>query len=474
MKTKAGTHALLILTAVIAALTPFLPEQNKAFAHGEHGRGGADVVVAPKATGDYIEGAPEPEKTPLIRQNPKIEGLRKQIEEREEMIEKTEEEIEGINKELTQISQKKNTLQNELSRLDLTNRRNEEQINVTEEDVEKRVLTLESLGNSIDDNVENIKTLRRVLRKNYQRANEFELQATETLAFFHSSFFELVRRMEDLDRYSEALNEQLDLLENETNRLEENKEGVMVERKEIEQKQKELEDRRRIYNISIANKKSLVGKTRNDEATHQRQLLKKQQERLKLQQEISDYESRIEYLHDPSTVPPPRKGLLRIPLSAPVRVTQNFGATDFARANALRYGKPFHDGIDFGIPSGTKLFASADGTIVGTGNTDLVSTCQSWGKWVLIKHEFGLSTLYAHLSLIKAQVGQKVKAGDLIGYTGNTGFSTGAHLHLGVYASRGIRVVPYEEVSAGSRCRGLLVPVAAKDAKLDPRSYLAL
>ena len=128
----------------------------------------------------------------------------------------------------------------------------------------------------------------------------------------------------------------------------------------------------------------------------------------------------------------------------------------------------------FGLPTGTQLFASADGIVIGTGNTDIVSSCQSWGKWVVIKHGFGLSTLYAHLSLVKVRLGQKVKAGELIGYSGNTGFSTGPHLHFSVYDSSGLRIVPYEQVSRNARCRGLIVPVAAQEAKLDPSKYLPL
>ena len=79
--------------------------------------------------------------------------------------------------------------------------------------------------------------------------------------------------------------------------------------------------------------------------------------------------------------------------------------------------------------------------IVGTGNTDEPRGCYSYGKWILIKHENGLSTLYAHLSLIKVNAGETVNTGDIIGYSGNTGYSTGPHLHLTVYATQGVKIV---------------------------------
>ena len=245
--------------------------------------------------------------------------------------------------------------------------------------------------------------------------------------------------MEEVGRYSRALNKHLKMLQNEVRSLEKNKGEVLSEKTKLEREQKELEDRKKIYQFSIGSKKKLVQETKNDEKTYQKQKSDLEKQRLELLQEVYEYESRIEYLRDPKSVPEPKKGLLLIPFDIKPRITQRFGNTAFARANAYRYGKPFHDGMDFGTPTGTRLLSSADGVIVGTGNTDLVRSCQSWGKWILIEHPFGLSTLYAHLSLIKVRTGQKVEAGGLIGYTGNTGNSTGPHLHFGVYDSNGIR-----------------------------------
>ena len=410
----------------------------------------------------------------LIREDPEISGLREQITDREKRIQKTEEEIKTINKELDQIYKKKRTLQNDLSGLTLTNRRNEAQIEVTEETIKYGQLTINSLDSSIENNEENLKTLHTVLMKNYRRANEFELRDSDLAIFLNNSFFDILRSLEEVSRYSVALQNHLTLLEQETEQFEENKETVSSERRTLIRKQRELEDRRKIYQFSIDAKKRIADKTKNDEVEYQKLLKQKIQERLELQQEIFEYESRIDYLHDPESVPPPRKGLLRVPFDIPVRITQGFGETEFSRANARKYIGGVHSGLDFGMPTGTELLSSADGVVIGTGNTDLVSRCQLWGKWVLIRHPFGLTTIYAHLSLVKVRLGQKVKAGDLIGYSGNTGFSTGPHLHFGVYDSNGIRVVPYERVSSSSRCRGLLVPVSAHEAKLNPKDYLPL
>jgi murein DD-endopeptidase MepM/ murein hydrolase activator NlpD len=107
-----------------------------------------------------------------------------------------------------------------------------------------------------------------------------------------------------------------------------------------------------------------------------------------------------------------------------------------------------------------------------TGNTDAVPGCYSWGKWTLIDHANGLSTLYAHQNVVGVTAGQKVNTGDIIGYVGNTGFSTGPHLHFTVYAKDGVNVRRFNEIKTVTSCGPATTPVAATDAYIDPILYL--
>jgi len=87
----------------------------------------------------------------------------------------------------------------------------------------------------------------------------------------------------------------------------------------------------------------------------------------------------------------------------------------------------FHKGLDFSVFTGTLIYAPADGVIQSarySGNR---------GKHIKINHEFGYNTLFLHLSKINVKRGQKVKRGDLIGQTGNSGRSTAPHLHYEVH-----------------------------------------
>ena len=85
-----------------------------------------------------------------------------------------------------------------------------------------------------------------------------------------------------------------------------------------------------------------------------------------------------------------------------------------------------HNGTDFRAPSGSRIFAAADGVVTFVGYER-----KGYGRYVKIDHGLGRTTLYAHMSRItkNLRAGQKVERGDVIGYVGRTGLATGPHLH---------------------------------------------
>lgn len=92
------------------------------------------------------------------------------------------------------------------------------------------------------------------------------------------------------------------------------------------------------------------------------------------------------------------------------------------------YGEPhFHTGIDIANNIGTPIHATADGTVKYTGWQE------GYGKVVVLEHKFGYSTVYGHLSTIKVKPGQKISRGEVVGLMGDTGTSTGPHLHYEVW-----------------------------------------
>jgi murein DD-endopeptidase MepM/ murein hydrolase activator NlpD len=94
-----------------------------------------------------------------------------------------------------------------------------------------------------------------------------------------------------------------------------------------------------------------------------------------------------------------------------------------------------HQGVDYTLPEGSRVFATADGTIKE------VSTRSTSGQSVVIDHGNGFETSYSHLGKINVRKGEKVKRGDIIALSGNTGLSLAPHLHYEV-RNNGMRVDP--------------------------------
>lgn len=87
-----------------------------------------------------------------------------------------------------------------------------------------------------------------------------------------------------------------------------------------------------------------------------------------------------------------------------------------------------HAGLDFAAPQGTPIYATADGIVKLAGNSG-----NGYGNYVVVNHGYGYETLYGHQYRIKVKAGQRVKRGELIGWVGSTGKSTGPHLHYEVH-----------------------------------------
>jgi len=114
---------------------------------------------------------------------------------------------------------------------------------------------------------------------------------------------------------------------------------------------------------------------------------------------------------------------VRLPILGTPRVTQWYGANP---AYYAQFGLAGHGGIDFGMPIGMVLVSVADGKI---SRAQKLSTGYGWN--VMVNHGWG-ETIYAHMSRIDVSVGQQVKEKEQLGLSGNTGNSTGPHLHFGM------------------------------------------
>lgn len=126
----------------------------------------------------------------------------------------------------------------------------------------------------------------------------------------------------------------------------------------------------------------------------------------------------------------------QLPFSFPI-----LGSYRFTSGFGLRNGR-MHNGTDFAGRTGTPIVATADGVVVFAGRQS------GYGNMVEVRHAFGMTTRYAHLSRIRAREGERVSRGDVIGDMGNTGRSTGTHLHYEVHQN-GTPINPMNFIRAG-------------------------
>ena len=126
------------------------------------------------------------------------------------------------------------------------------------------------------------------------------------------------------------------------------------------------------------------------------------------------------------------KAPFSIPVKSNFRYTSGFGP---------RWGR-MHNGTDFAGPIGTPIYATADGVVTHAG------WASGYGRLIKIRHDFGIETRYAHLNAMDVQVGQRVSRGERIGAMGNSGRSTGHHLHYDVREG-GTHVNPMIYIRAG-------------------------
>ncbi|MDE1153207.1 MAG: M23 family metallopeptidase [Micavibrio sp.] len=152
-----------------------------------------------------------------------------------------------------------------------------------------------------------------------------------------------------------------------------------------------------------------------------------------------DTDGNVEYF-DP-TGQSAKKPLMKTPIDG-ARISSGFG---FRRHPVLGFNK-MHKGIDFAAPRGTPIFAAGDGVIEKAG------PFSTYGNYVKIRHRSGLETAYAHMQAVKAgvRIGSRVKQGQVIGYVGTTGRSTGPHLHYEILINQ-VQVNPATVKMAGGR-----------------------
>ena len=410
--------------------------------------------------------------TPQVFAQSEIDKLREQIEDRGSRLAEIEAEIAQFESELKEVGAEKKTLQSAINQLELERKKVNAEISKTENMITSTDMEINKLILEISRTEKEIKkaeeAIGAIIRAEYIAGEDTLVELLlrhERLSEFWSTFeaHESIRdtiqvKASDLGTFRELLKEQRADNEKRRNKLTGLKD--------------QYSEQNEVLVNNTQEQAQLLEVTKNEEQNYQQLLSSQEAAQEQILKELREFESKLQFFLDPTTVPSPGTAVFSWPL-ANVVITQYFGGTEFASRNAAAYGgRAYHPGVDMGAPRGTPILAPLTGTVRATGNTDAVPGCYSWGKWTLIDHANGLSTLYAHQDVLGVSAGQKVNTGDVIGYVGNTGFSTGPHLHFTVYAKDGVNVRRFNEIKTVTSCGPATTPVAATDAYIDPMLYL--
>ncbi len=398
-----------------------------------------------------------------------VEDIRQKIADRENAIKKLEEEISATEKQINSSRSEQKTLKSAIAVFDAERKKFLAQIKITEKKIEAREFEIEVLGLDINDKIKRVGVLKNGLAAAVRFQNAMDMESLITAYLNNPKMSDLWNYLDQSTEVKKALLDKTEQLKNLKENLEKDKNSAELIKKQLVNLKSELNLSKKSAENSKNEREKLLKATQNKESEYQKILAKQLATKEAFEKELLEFESQLRFEIDPNSLPPSGKKVLRWPLDINIKITQYFGKTAFATANPQIYNGMGHNGIDFHAPIGTPIKSSASGFVAGFGNTDIACPGASYGKWIMIEHRNGLSTLYAHLSSFSVVSGQEVQEGETIGLSGNTGYSTGPHLHFTVFASQGVRIMERRS----KVCNGIyIMPVADYRAYLNPLSYL--
>lgn len=398
-----------------------------------------------------------------------VDDLKSKIDDRTSKIRALEDEINKYQAELEDVGKEKTSLQGAIRTLDLSTQKIQTQKNLTENKISQTTFEISKLTLEIQDQEKKIDVHNQTLAESIREINRLDENTFIETMLASANFSDVWSQVDSLERFEQGIQTNLKELEALKTELETSRGEQQTHKDELVDYTNDLEDQAQGLAITKKEKSTLLEKTKNKESNYISLIDEKKAARAEFEQELLDFQSQLKTIIDPNSIPVPNHGILAWPLSS-IRVTQYFGNTEFAKTGA--YDGKGHNGVDFAASIGTPVKAVLSGTIQATGNTDAIAGCYSYGKWVLIRHENGLTTLYAHLSHISVGEGVNVVTGQTIGYSGDTGYATGPHLHFTVFATQGVQIVRMGDIKKKTHCADAHVPVAPLAAYLDPISYL--
>lgn len=376
--------------------------------------------------------------------------IQKQIEEVNRQRESAEEEKKRLESEIAAMEKKKNNVLEYIETLDGKLTELADKIEENEKEIAKVQVQIEDLRKEIEAaeaaKKTQYETMKQRIKYMYENGNEGYLE----LLLEAGSLSELFNRVEYVNKVTSYDNNLLINYQKTCDRLQEAKEKLDGNLRDLEELKESLEvEKDSVDKLmdekskELANYKAKI-KRKNNELASAENLIQKEEDELealleaqrrKIAEEAKAREEASSG-QDSDVSDNGAGGAYIWPLPVSGRISSYFGNRTSPTAGASSY----HKGIDIAVPVGTKVLATKGGTVV------TATYSSSAGNYVALYHGGGVYSYYMHCSKLKVGVGEKVSKGQQVALSGNTGISTGPHLHFAIYIS-GAYVNPLNYVS---------------------------
>lgn len=374
--------------------------------------------------------------------------IQKEIDESNKKQQSAQEEKEQLEKEIAAMEKEKKDMLSYIKKLDDKQQELSDKIQENTDDIEKTEKEVRRLRRerekASEEKNRQYDTMKKRIKYMYENGKdgylEMLMESRSLSELFNRT--EYITKVNDYDKSLfenyQKLEDRIQAAENEIRKdlddLTALRESLQVKKSSMDSLIAKKEQEMKEFQASLAHK--------NDTLDETEKLIAKQEEELEqlmaAQRAAAEREQReLEKRRSPGDEPSaPSSGGFGWPLTVSGRISSYFGYRSAPTAGASFY----HKGIDIAVPVGTGVIASKGGTVI------TASYSSSAGNYVAISHGGGVYTYYMHCSSLKVRVGQRVSRGQKIALSGNTGISTGPHLHFAVFAG-GSYVNPLSYVS---------------------------
>lgn len=337
----------------------------------------------------------------------KQDNIEKDIDATNDKIDEKKQSIEEINAEIEKLDKELTTAMNELAEI---NKKLDDVTKELEQAEDDLVVATQEKNTQYD-------TLLTRVRYMYEYG---EVSYVDTMIEARS-FSDLINRVEYLNTIHEYDQDLFEMLEQKEIEIQELTETIKARKTEIEVLQKSATEKRDELQANVDQKNALNQKIQADINLLENQLDELEQADKDVEAMIQA-EIRKQQQKSSGAINTTYTGGKLMWPSDTTRITSNFGY----RIHPISGVRKLHAGVDIGVSVGTNVYSAESGVVLSAGWQS------GYGNAVVIMHDNGLTTLYGHLSAFNCSSGQRVNRGDLVAYSGNTGGSTGPHLHFEV------------------------------------------